>query len=138
MGRTSVIRGAMLLAGCAVLLASCWSGTQGASYRLMGEAASLCLIVGFPVALAIACDIHPVQNLKVLARLRQLGVAEDRVDDARGEVARGVDGVSGRAAESQAEAVTDGTATAYTATDTTAAPATSGPLRRFWGAESSR
>jgi hypothetical protein len=30
-----------------VLLASCWSGTQGASYRLMGEAASLCLIVGF-------------------------------------------------------------------------------------------
>jgi maleylpyruvate isomerase len=26
-------------------------------------------------ALAIACDIHPVQNLKVLARLRQLGVA---------------------------------------------------------------
>ena len=24
-------------------------------------------------ALAIACDIHPVQNLKVLARLRQLG-----------------------------------------------------------------
>ena len=30
-----------------ILLASCWSGTQGASYRLMGEAASLCLIVGF-------------------------------------------------------------------------------------------
>ncbi len=30
-----------------VLLASCWGGTQGASYRLMGEAASLCLIVGF-------------------------------------------------------------------------------------------
>ena len=24
-------------------------------------------------ALAIACDIHPVQNLKILARLRQLG-----------------------------------------------------------------
>jgi maleylacetoacetate isomerase len=30
-------------------------------------------------ALAIACDIHPVQNLKVLARLRQLGLAEDDV-----------------------------------------------------------
>jgi maleylpyruvate isomerase len=30
-------------------------------------------------ALAIACDIHPVQNLKVLARLRELGQAEDDV-----------------------------------------------------------
>jgi maleylpyruvate isomerase len=30
-------------------------------------------------ALAIACDIHPVQNLKVLARLRDLGYAEDDV-----------------------------------------------------------
>jgi maleylpyruvate isomerase len=30
-------------------------------------------------ALAIACDIHPVQNLKVLARLRELGHAEDEV-----------------------------------------------------------
>jgi maleylpyruvate isomerase len=30
-------------------------------------------------ALAIACDIHPVQNLKVLARLRELGQAEDEV-----------------------------------------------------------
>ena len=30
-------------------------------------------------ALAIACDVHPVQNLKVLARLRQLGVAEEQV-----------------------------------------------------------
>jgi len=30
-------------------------------------------------ALAVACDIHPVQNLKVLARLRQLGVAEEKV-----------------------------------------------------------
>src|SRR4029453_8321075 len=30
-------------------------------------------------ALAIACDIHPVQNLKVLARLRELGHAEDDV-----------------------------------------------------------
>lgn len=30
-------------------------------------------------ALAIACDIHPVQNLKVLARLRQAGLAEAAV-----------------------------------------------------------
>jgi maleylpyruvate isomerase len=28
---------------------------------------------------AIACDIHPVQNLKVLARLRELGLAEEQV-----------------------------------------------------------
>jgi maleylpyruvate isomerase len=32
-------------------------------------------------ALAIACDIHPVQNLKVLARLRQLGVGEEQVTE---------------------------------------------------------
>ena len=30
-------------------------------------------------ALAIACDTHPVQNLKVLSRLRELGVPEDEV-----------------------------------------------------------
>ena len=30
-------------------------------------------------ALAIACDTHPVQNLKVLARLRELGVSEENV-----------------------------------------------------------
>jgi maleylpyruvate isomerase len=30
-------------------------------------------------AQAIACDTHPVQNLKVLARLRELGVSEDQV-----------------------------------------------------------
>lgn len=30
-------------------------------------------------AQAIACDTHPVQNLKVLAQLRQLGLAEDKV-----------------------------------------------------------
>ena len=29
----------------------------------------------------LACDIHPVQNLKVLARLRQLGVAEEKVTE---------------------------------------------------------
>ena len=32
-------------------------------------------------ALAIACDVHPVQNLKVLARLRQLGLAEEQVTE---------------------------------------------------------
>jgi maleylpyruvate isomerase len=32
-------------------------------------------------ALALACDVHPVQNLKVLARLRQLGVADDQVTE---------------------------------------------------------
>jgi len=31
------------------------------------------------VAQAVACDIHPVQNLKVLQRLRDLGLAEDQV-----------------------------------------------------------
>ena len=30
-------------------------------------------------AQALACDTHPVQNLKVLARLRQLGLAEEKV-----------------------------------------------------------
>ncbi|MGD9979282.1 MAG: hypothetical protein AB7H66_04820 [Hyphomonadaceae bacterium] len=33
--------------GSMVLLASCWSGTQGAMYRLSGEAASVCAIIGF-------------------------------------------------------------------------------------------
>jgi maleylpyruvate isomerase len=28
---------------------------------------------------ALACDTHPVQNLKVLARLRELGLSEDKV-----------------------------------------------------------
>jgi maleylpyruvate isomerase len=30
---------------------------------------------------AIACDIHPVQNLKVLARLRELGLPEEKVTE---------------------------------------------------------
>jgi maleylpyruvate isomerase len=30
-------------------------------------------------ALALACDVHPVQNLKVLARLRELGLPEEQV-----------------------------------------------------------
>lgn len=33
--------------GSMVLLASCWTGNQGAAYRLSGEAASICAIVGF-------------------------------------------------------------------------------------------
>ena len=33
------------------------------------------------VAQAIACDIHPVQNLKVLARLRQHGLPEEKVTE---------------------------------------------------------
>ena len=32
-------------------------------------------------AQVLACDTHPVQNLKVLARLRQLGVPEETVTD---------------------------------------------------------
>ena len=31
--------------------------------------------------MAIACDIHPVQNSKVLARLRELGLPEEQVTD---------------------------------------------------------
>ena len=30
-------------------------------------------------ALAVACDIHPVQNLKVLGRLRELGLTDEQV-----------------------------------------------------------
>ena len=32
-------------------------------------------------AMALACDTHPVQNLKVLARLRQLGLLEEQVTE---------------------------------------------------------
>src|SRR6476619_7745023 len=32
-------------------------------------------------AQALACDTHPVQHLKVLARLRQLGLAEEKVTE---------------------------------------------------------
>jgi maleylpyruvate isomerase len=32
-------------------------------------------------AMALACDVHPVQNLKVLARLRQLGLPEEQVTE---------------------------------------------------------
>ena len=39
-------------------------------------------------AQAIACDIHPVQNLKVLTRLREFGIAEDQVTSWAGWVNR--------------------------------------------------
>jgi maleylpyruvate isomerase len=32
-------------------------------------------------AMALACDTHPVQNLKILARLRQLGLPEEQVTE---------------------------------------------------------
>jgi maleylpyruvate isomerase len=32
-------------------------------------------------AMAIACDVHPVQNLKILARLRELGQSEEAAAD---------------------------------------------------------
>jgi maleylpyruvate isomerase len=32
-------------------------------------------------ALVLGCDTHPVQNLKVLARLRQLGLPEEQVTE---------------------------------------------------------
>ncbi|MBR0664949.1 maleylacetoacetate isomerase [Roseomonas hellenica] len=44
---------------------------------LPGDALMRARIRGF--AQAIACDIHPVQNLRVLARLRQLALPEEAV-----------------------------------------------------------
>lgn len=42
-------------------------------------------------AMAIACDIHPVQNLKVLNRLRALGVSEEQTNAwARTVIAEGL------------------------------------------------
>jgi maleylpyruvate isomerase len=32
-------------------------------------------------AQAIACDTHPIQNLKILSRLRELGLAEEKITD---------------------------------------------------------
>jgi maleylpyruvate isomerase len=51
--------------------------THPAPPLLPGDAQERARVRAF--ALAIACDIHPVQNLKVLARLRTLGVAEDAI-----------------------------------------------------------
>lgn len=46
------------------------------------------------VAQAIACDIHPVQNLKILARLRDLGLDEPAVQGwAAGVIEEGLDAV---------------------------------------------
>ncbi|PVM83465.1 maleylacetoacetate isomerase [Caulobacter endophyticus] len=46
------------------------------------------------VAQAIACDIHPVQNLKILARLRDLGLEETAVQGwAAGVIEEGLDAV---------------------------------------------
>lgn len=43
-------------------------------------------------ALAIACDVHPVQNLSVLSRLRGLGLGEEVVTQwARDTIAAGLD-----------------------------------------------
>lgn len=43
-------------------------------------------------AQAIACDVHPVQNLKVLDRLRALGLDDGQVTDwARDTIAEGLD-----------------------------------------------
>jgi maleylpyruvate isomerase len=43
-------------------------------------------------ALAIACDIHPVQNLKILERLRTLGLDDDQVTGwARSVIEEGLD-----------------------------------------------
>jgi len=44
------------------------------------------------VALAVACDVHPLQNLRVLDRLRGLGQTEDEVQAwARGVIEEGLD-----------------------------------------------
>lgn len=67
------------------------------------------------VAQAIACDIHPVQNLKVLARLRELGLDEPAVQGwAAGVIEEGLDAVdkllagkSGRFAFSDAPSLAD-------------------------------
>lgn len=43
-------------------------------------------------AQVIACDTHPVQNLKILARLRAMGFSEDQVNDwARQTIEDGLD-----------------------------------------------
>ena len=48
------------------------------------------------VALAIACEIHPLQNIGVLDRLRGLGVAEDHVQGwARDTIDQGFAAIAG-------------------------------------------
>lgn len=53
-------------------------------------------------ALAIACDIHPVQNLKILARLQAMGHSEDEAHGwARDFTALGLDACDKLLAQSQ-------------------------------------
>ena len=57
---------------------------------LPGDALNRARIRAF--ALTIACDVHPAQNLRVLERLRALGVSEDDVTGwARSVIADGFD-----------------------------------------------
>lgn len=53
--------------------------THPAPPLLPGDARNRAAIRAF--AFAIACDVHPVQNLKVLTRLRSLNLPEDQVTD---------------------------------------------------------
>ena len=53
------------------------SSTRSSALREAGVFLAIC----YALALAIACDTHPVQNLKVLARLRQLGLPEEKVTE---------------------------------------------------------
>jgi len=51
-------------------------------------------------ALVIACDVHPLQNLKILARLRQLGLDEEAVTGwARKTIEEGLDACEALAGE---------------------------------------
>ena len=57
---------------------------------LPGDAAARARIRAF--AQVVACDIHPIQNLRVLKRLRENGLAEDQVQAwARGIIEDGFD-----------------------------------------------
>ena len=60
--------------------------THPAPPLLPGGAVERARIRGF--TLAIACDIHPVQNLRVLMRLRSLGVPQEEVTGWAREVIR--------------------------------------------------
>jgi maleylpyruvate isomerase len=67
---------------------------------LAGDAQRRAKIRGF--AFAIACDIHPVQNLKVLGRLRAMNVPEHDVTAwARWAIADGLDACQKLISESQ-------------------------------------
>ncbi|MCS6890928.1 MAG: maleylacetoacetate isomerase [Rhodovarius sp.] len=69
---------------------------------LPGDAVQRARIRAF--ALAIACDIHPLQNLGVLERLRQLGLPEEAVTGwARDVIARGLAACECLAAEAKGQ-----------------------------------